>query len=329
MVAFQKPTLSDIEKAHHRISGYTHVTPVLTSKTINEITGSENYFKCENFQRIGAFKMRGASNAILSLKKDERSNGVATHSSGNHAQAVALAAKLTGIKAYIVMPKGSSKVKKEAVQDYGAEIIICENTLASREETLNNVVEKTGARFIHPYNDYAVITGQATASKELIESTPNLDAVITPVGGGGLLGGTALSSHYLMPSTKVYGAEPKNVDDAYQSFKEGKIIPVGTTPTIADGLKTSLGERNFDIISEMVTDIFTVSEKEIIDAMRLVWERMKIIIEPSSAVALAVLIDQKEFFRNKKVGIIISGGNVDLEKLPFSPKITNPSLEGG
>ncbi|MDA0194724.1 MAG: threonine/serine dehydratase [Bacteroidetes bacterium] len=329
MVAFQKPTLSEIEKAHQRISRYTHVTPVLTSKTINEITGADVYFKCENFQRIGAFKMRGASNAILSLHPDERTNGVATHSSGNHAQAVALAAKLTGIRAYIVMPKGSSKVKKEAVQDYGAEIILCENTLASREETLKNVVKKTGARFIHPYDDYAVITGQATAAKELIENTPNLDTIIAPVGGGGLLSGTALSAHYLQPGIKVFGAEPKNVDDAFQSFKAGKIIPVGATPTIADGLKTSLGERNFDIISKMVTDIFTVSEQEIVDAMRLVWERVKIIIEPSSAVPLAVLINQKDFFSGKKVGIIISGGNVDLEKLPFSLKIINSSLEGG
>lgn len=317
MTAFQKPTLSDIQEAHKRISGYTHVTPVLTSKTINGITGADVYFKCENFQRIGAFKMRGASNAILSLDQDKRSNGVATHSSGNHAQAVALAAKLTGLKAYIVMPKGSSEVKKEAVQDYGAEIIHCENTLASREETLAQVVKKTGAKFIHPYDDYAVIAGQATAAKELMENTPNLDAIIAPVGGGGLLSGTALSAHYLRPNTKVFGAEPENVDDAYQSLQAGKIIPVGSTPTIADGLKTSLGERNFNIISELITDIFTVSEQEIIDAMRLIWERMKIIIEPSSAVALAVLINQKEFFNGQKVGIIISGGNVDLEKLPF------------
>jgi len=317
MVAFQKPTLSDIKTAHERISGYIHETPVLTSQTINKITGAEVHFKCENFQRIGAFKMRGASNAILSLDEDERANGVATHSSGNHAQAVALAAKLTGIKAYIVMPKGSSKVKKEAVQGYGAEIILCENTLASREEALNKVVQETGARFIHPYDDFAVITGQATAAKELIEVTPNLNVIITPVGGGGLLSGTTLSAHYLQPNVEVFGAEPENVDDAYQSFKLGKIIPVGATPTIADGLKTSLGERNFDIISAMVTDIFTVSEQEIIDAMLLIWERMKIIIEPSSAVALAALINQKEFFRRKKVGVIISGGNVDLEKLPF------------
>lgn len=316
-MVFKRPSLSDIKQAQQRVSRYTHVTPVLTSESINTILGMNVYFKCENFQKIGAFKMRGATNAILSLHPDERANGVATHSSGNHAQAVALAAKLSGIKAYIVMPKGSPKVKQKAVDEYGAEIIFCDNTLDARQQALDKIVKETGAKFIPPYDDYAIIAGQATSAKELIEVVPDLHAIICPVGGGGLLSGTALTASYLSPNLKVYAGEPKNVDDAFRSFKSGVLQPVESTNTIADGLKTSLGERNFDIIKDLVTDIFTVSEKEIVEAMRLVWERMKIIIEPSSAVAVAALVQQKELFAGKDVGLILTGGNVDLENLPF------------
>ena len=317
VMVFDRPTLSDIKKAQQRVSRYTHVTPILKNESINQMTGVEIFFKCENFQKIGAFKMRGATNAILSLHPEERQKGVATHSSGNHAQAVALAAKLSGINAYIVMPEGSPKVKQEAVKGYGAEVILCENNLPAREEALQKVVNKTGAVFIPPYDDYAVIAGQATAAKELIEEMHDLDAIITSVGGGGLLSGTALATTYLSPNTKVYAGEPANADDAYQSFRSGKLQPVDKPNTIADGLKTSLGERNFEIIQELVTDIFRVSEQEIIDAMRLVWERMKIIIEPSSAVALAAVIQQKDHFKGQKVGLIFTGGNVDLGNLPF------------
>ncbi|MEQ9426563.1 MAG: pyridoxal-phosphate dependent enzyme [Cyclobacteriaceae bacterium] len=317
ILEFNRPKLADIKKAQQRVSRYTHHTPVLTSESINEYTGIEIHFKCENFQKVGAFKMRGATNAILALHPEERTSGVATHSSGNHAQAVALAARLTGIKAYIVMPKGSPKVKQEAVKGYGAEVIMCENNLVAREETLQEVVTKTGAHFIPPYDDYDVICGQATAAKELIEDVEDLDAIITSVGGGGLLAGTALAANLLSPNLKVYAGEPKNADDAYQSFKSGVRQPVDSPQTIADGLRTSLGERNFDIIKDLVIDIFTVEEAEIVFAMRLIWERMKIIVEPSSAVALAALIKQKELFQAKKVGLILTGGNVDLENLPF------------
>ncbi len=316
-IEFIRPTLSDIKRAQQKVSRYTHVTPILTSESINEISGAKIFFKCENFQKIGAFKMRGATNAILSLHPDNRAKGVATHSSGNHAQAVALAAKLSGIKAFIVMPKNSPEVKQKAVAHYGAEIILCDNTLEARQKALEETVERTGAIFIPPYDDYAVIAGQATVAKELIEEIESLEAIITPVGGGGLLSGTALTTSYLSPNTPVYAGEPANADDAYRSFKSGKLLPVENPNTIADGLKTSLGVRNFEIISELVQDIFVVSEEEIIDAMRLVWERMKIIIEPSSAVAVAAVIKNPDVFAKKQVGLIITGGNVDLSKLPF------------
>ena len=316
-IKFNRPSLGDIKKAHQRVSRYTHVTPVLTSESINEVSGADIFFKCENFQKIGAFKMRGASNAILSLHPDERINGVATHSSGNHAQAVALAAKLSGVKAYVVMPKGSPQVKQRAVAYYGAEVILCENSLESRQSSLDDIVRKTNAVYIPPYDDYAVIAGQATAAKELLEEVDGLETIITPVGGGGLLSGTALAANYLSPGISVYAGEPKNADDAFRSFKAGRIIPVENPDTIADGLKTSLGVRNFEIIMDLVSDIFTVTEKEIVEAMRLVWERMKIIIEPSSAVAVAAVLSQPEVFSSKKVGLILTGGNVDLTKLPF------------
>ncbi len=310
-------TLSDIVEAATRIQPYIHRTPILSSKSINEITKAELYFKCENFQKIGAFKIRGALNTILSLNKAEQARGVATHSSGNHAQAVALGAKLIHTSAWIVMPSTAPRVKRAAVEGYGATVITCEPTLEARESTLRRVVEDTGAVFVHPYNDWRVIAGQATAAKELIEDTDDLDIIMAPVGGGGLISGTALSTHYLSPHTKVYGAEPAGADDAYQSFRSGTLVPSVKPQTIADGLLTSLGDKTFAVIRQYVNEILTVDEDLIIKAMRMIWERMKIIIEPSCAVPLAVVLKHPEKFEGKKVGIIITGGNVDLDKLPF------------
>lgn len=316
-MASKKPTLSDIRQAHQRIANYVIHTPILTSHSIDDMTGAAISFKCENFQKVGAFKMRGATNAIFSVRPEERATGFATHSSGNHAQAVALASHLAGSKAYVVMPNNAPKVKINAVKGYGADIIFCEPNEKAREETCNQVIEKTGARFIHPFDDANIIAGQATAAKEFIEETLELDIMMTPVGGGGLAAGTALAVQYLTPTTEVILAEPEEVNDAYQSFKSGKLVPATNKPTIADGLKTSLGELNFQIIKEHVNDILTVSESEITQAMRLVWERMKIIIEPSCAVPLAAVIKNKSRFEGKKVGIILTGGNVDLGNLPF------------
>ncbi len=311
------PSLSDIKRAHQRISGYITQTPVITSNNIDEIAGCNLYFKCENFQKVGAFKMRGASNAIFSYRPEERVNGFACHSSGNHGQAVSLASKLAGSKAYIIMPNNSSKVKVAAVKGYGAEVILCEPNDKSRVETCAQIMEETGATLVHPYDDYDIIAGQATACKELLEEIDNLDAIITPVGGGGLAAGTALSAHYIEPNLDFYIGEPTEVDDAYKSIKAGKIIPNTSTNTIADGLKTTIGEKNFEILKEHAKDVFTVTEQEIIDAMKLIWERMKIVIEPSSAVAFASILKNRKVFEEKNVGVIITGGNVDLTKLPF------------
>ncbi len=308
-------TKEHIEQAHEKICAFIHRTPVLSSATFNELTETEIYFKCENFQKIGAFKIRGAMNAVLSLEPEQLKNGIATHSSGNHAQAIAYAARQAGAKAYIVMPDNSPKVKVDAVKGYGAEITFCEATQQAREETLKQIVERTGAEFIHPYNDYRVITGQATSCKELIEDFPHLDYVIAPVGGGGLLSGTLLSVHFFSPQTKVYAAEPEGAADAFLSVKHNKIEKAAYVKTIADGLLTMLGDKTFPIIKEYVTDILTVSDNEIIDAMKLIYERMKMVIEPSAAVGFAVLRKNNELFRGKKVGIILSGGNVDLTKL--------------
>ena len=311
------PTATDIEETHTAIAHMIHRTPVLTSESINEIVGAQIYFKCENFQKIGAFKMRGASNAALRLSKEEQEKGLATHSSGNHAQAVARAAKLLGVPAYIVMPKDAPIIKKNATRGYGAEIIECAPTIEARQSTLNQVVERTGATFIHPFDDYNVICGQATAAKELIEDTPRLDYLIAPVGGGGLVCGTALSANYFSTDTIVIGAEPEAVNDAARSFKSGKMEKNETINTIADGLKTNLSEKTFDIITRHLEDILTVTEEEIVEAMRLTWERMKIIIEPSCAVPLAAVLKNKDRFSGKTLGLILTGGNVDLGKLPF------------
>lgn len=311
------PSISDIKRAHQRISNYIFETPVMTSANLDELTGCHMFFKCENFQKVGAFKMRGAANKIFAYRPEERTNGFACHSSGNHGQAVALAAKLAGNKAYVVMPKNSTKAKMDAVVAYGAEVILCEPNDEARTSACNSVIEKTGATLVHPFNDYNVIAGQATAAKELIEQTEDLDAIIVPVGGGGLAAGTALISHYIDPPLEVYLSEPKEVDDTYQSLKAGKIIPNKTANTIADGLKTTVGEKNFEILKEHTDGCFTVTEKEIVAAMRLIYERMKIVIEPSCAVPFAALIKNKKKFQGKKVGIILTGGNVDLGKLPF------------
>ncbi len=311
------PTLNDVEQAHQRIQPYINVTPVLTSRSINRLTGSELFFKCENFQKVGAFKFRGATNAVFSLTDAEAARGVATHSSGNHAAALALAARLRGIKSYIVMPENSPDIKKLAVEGYGGEITYCEATLSSREETLQQVVEKTGAYFIHPFNDVRVISGQGTASLELLEVVDDLDYIIAPVGGGGMICGTATVIHEKKPGIKIIAAEPENADDAYRSFKTGTLHPSVNPNTIADGLLTSLSPLTFGIIREKVFDIITASEDRIIEAMRMIWDRMKIIIEPSSAVALAIVLDNSEKFRNKRLGIILTGGNVDLNRLPF------------
>lgn len=311
------PTKDIIEEAAKRIAPFVHRTPVLSSSSINAMFGIELFLKCENFQKIGAFKYRGAINAVLSLSADEKKNGVATHSSGNHAQALALAAKINNLKAYIVMPENSSSVKMNAVKGYGAEVITCAPNQKAREDTLAEVIKRTGATLIHPYNNYSIIAGQATAAKELIQEVIKLDIIMAPVGGGGLLSGAALSAHYFAPSSIVIAGEPANADDAYRSMQQGELLPANPPNTIADGLLTSLGDKTFDIIRKHVKEIITVSEEEIIAAMRLVWERMKIIIEPSSAVPVAAAIKNKERFKGKRIGIIISGGNVDLNKLPF------------
>lgn len=311
------PSKNDIIKSADRINPFVHHTPIHSSVSINQILGTKLFFKCENFQKVGAFKYRGATNAILQLDPIQVKNGVATHSSGNHAQALALAAKINKTKAYIVMPSNAPKSKVEAVKGYGAKIIECEPNLEARESTLNRVIEATNAHFIHPYNDHRIISGQATAAKELIEDVPDLDFIVAPVGGGGLLSGTALSAKYFSPHTKVIGAEPSGADDAYRSFEAGQIIPSVNPNTIADGLLTSLGELTFPIIRENVSEILTVDDSIIIDAMQLVWSRMKIIVEPSAAVPLAVVMKNQAFFKDKNIGIILSGGNIDLNKLPF------------
>lgn len=311
------PTFSHIKAAAKRINPYAHHTPVFQSKWFNKQTGAELYFKCENFQKVGAFKFRGACNAIMKLPEHEGKKGIITHSSGNHAQAVALAARMNGYKATIVMPKNSPAVKVNAVKEYGAEIVFCENSIVSREETAQAIIQKTGATFIHPYNHPDVIAGQGTAAIEFMDEIPDLDVILVPVGGGGLISGTAIAAKAIKPSIKIIGAEPELADDAFRSFQSGIIEPVLRTDTVADGLRTSLGTLTFFVIREYVDDIVTVSEASIIRDMRTVWERMKIIIEPSCAVPLAAIMDEKVKIKGKKVGIIITGGNVDLDNLPW------------
>ncbi|MFT6214200.1 MAG: threonine dehydratase [Roseivirga sp.] len=310
-------SLTQIREAHARIKPFIHHTPILSSESINAIAGCEIYFKCENFQKVGAFKARGGLNAVLSIPKDERAKGVVTHSSGNHAQAMALAARDSGCPAYIVMPNNAPEVKKKAVVGYGAQVTFCEPTQAARESNAARIMEETGATFVSPYNDYRVIEGQATAAVEFIEAQSDLDFLMVPVGGGGLLAGTALAAHYLKPELQVYAGEPEGAQDAFLSMQKGEVVSIDKPNTIADGLLTTVGDKNFLIIKQLVKGILVVNDQEIIEAMRLIWERMKIIIEPSCAVPFAALLKNKEKFAGKKVGIILTGGNVDLSKLPF------------
>ena len=311
------PALSDIQSAHERIKPFIHRTPVMSSQQLNRLFGCEIFFKCENFQKVGAFKFRGATNAVLSLSESDKKRGVVTHSSGNHAAALSLAAGMNGVKAYIVMPETAPEVKKNAVSGYGADITFCKPTLQSREETTRVIMEKTGAVLVHPYDNFNVICGQGTAVLELLEERSDLEIIVAPVGGGGLMSGTSTAAKSLNNRIKVFGAEPLNANDAYVSFTTGRLTPSVNPLTVADGLLTSLSELTFAIIRKNVDRIFTVREETIIECMRLIWERMKIIIEPSSATTLAVIMENPGEFKDKIVGIIISGGNVDFRKLPF------------
>ena len=312
-------SIDDVRSAAKRIKGVGHRTPVLTNNTLNQMAGRNLFFKCENFQKIGAFKFRGGWNAVSILDDEEASKGVCTHSSGNHAQAVAYAAMMRGIPSYIVMPKNAPEVKLNAVKGYKAEITLCEPTLEARRTTLEEIAKKTGATVIHPFNNPDVIAGQGTAALELIEDTENLDAVIAPIGGGGLMSGTCVATHSLLPNAKLYGAEPKGADDAYRSLKEGRMLPQENPDTICDGLLTSLGENTWNILKDHLDAIYTVTDDEVIKAMRLIWERMKIIIEPSCATPVAVVLSEefKALKGMQNIGIILTGGNVDLSKLPF------------
>jgi threonine dehydratase len=305
------PDRSSLEAAQARLHGHVHHTPVLSSKWINQQTGAELFFKCENFQKVGAFKFRGATNALLQLSPEAQAKGVTTHSSGNHAQALALAARERGLRAWIVMPENAPAVKRAAVEGYGATVIACTPTLAAREATVAEVITRTGATFIHPYNDPQIIAGQATAALELLAEQP-LDTLMAPVGGGGLLSGTALAAHYFAPGVLVYGAEPAAADDAYRSLISGQIEPSLHPQTIADGLLTSLGDVTFPILQRHLNGIHRVSEAGIIQAMRWLWERMKIVVEPSGAVPLAAVLEHPDVFAGQRVGLIVSGGNVDL-----------------
>jgi threonine dehydratase len=310
-------TLNDIREAAQRIQPYIHRTPVLTNESLNEKVGAQVFLKCENMQKVGAFKFRGAANAVFSLKEEEAARGVCTHSSGNHAQALALAARMRGIPAYIVMPNNAPSVKKNAVAGYGGQITFCAPTLEAREATLRRIYESTGANVVHPYNDERVIAGQGTAALELLEEVPELDVIIAPVGGGGLLSGTSIAATTLQPGMRVIAGEPAMADDAYRSLQAGTIIPSVQPKTIADGLLTSLGTLTFPIVQQCVEQIVTVSEQGIVEAMKFMWERAKIIIEPSAAVAVAVLWEKQIDLSGANVGVILSGGNVDLEKLPW------------
>jgi threonine dehydratase len=311
------PRFKELQVTAEAIAPHVHRTPVLTSRQLDAISGASLFFKCENFQKVGAFKFRGATNAVMNLTEEQRANGVVTHSSGNHAAALAHAAVSRGVKAYIVMPSSAPEVKKRAVAGYGAEITYCKPTLEAREAAAAEVIATTGATMIHPFDNFHIIAGQGTAAMEMLQDIPAPDAIIAPVGGGGLLSGTAIAVRHLAPAAEIYGAEPLLADDAARSLHTGTLQPALPPSTIADGLLTSLCERTFTVIRENVIDILTVTEDQIVEAMRLIWERMKIVVEPSSAVPLAAVLANRGLFSGKKVGIIISGGNVDLAKLPF------------
>lgn len=314
------PTYEDVLTAHQRIQPYIHRTPVLTSTFFNQLAGAELFFKCENFQKAGAFKVRGACNAVFGLDDEKAKAGVATHSSGNHALSLSYAAGRRGIPVTVVMPHTAPQAKKDAVIGYGGTIVECEPSTSSREETFAKVVAKTGADFVHPYNDPRVIAGQGTCSRELVEQVENLDAVVAPIGGGGMVSGTCLTLSNIAPQIDIFAAEPVNADDAARSFRAGHIIVDDAPETVADGLKVPLKDLTWHFVSNHVTDILTATEEEIVDAMKLIWQRMKIVMEPSSAVPLATILKNKERFRGKRVGIMITGGNVDLDKLPWIKK---------
>jgi len=313
----QIPSFDDVLAAHERIKPHIHNTPVLTSTFMNNLTGAELFFKCENFQKAGAFKVRGASNAVYGLSDEQAIKGVATHSSGNHGLSLSYAAGRRGIPVSVVVPRTAPEAKKEAMRGYGATVVECEPSTSSREAVFAEVVAQSGADFVHPYNDPRVIAGQATCSLELHEKVGALDAVIAPIGGGGMVSGTCLALSNISPSTKIYAAEPEQADDAYRSFKAGHIIADDAPVTVADGLKVPLKDLTWHFVRNHVADILIASEQEIIDAMYLIWQRMKIVMEPSSAVPLATIIKNKEIFAGKRVGVIITGGNVDLKKLPW------------
>ena len=311
------PTLQDMRDAGARIQPHIHRTPVLTSHYLNELTGAELFFKCENLQKAGAFKARGASNAVFGLTDAQAKRGVATHSSGNHGTCLSYAAGRRGIPCTVVMPHTAPQAKKDAVRGYGGIVVECEPSTTSREAVFADVIAKSGAEFVHPYNDPRVIAGQATCSAEFIEQVENLDAMVAPIGGGGMISGTCLTLSNLAPNIKIYAAEPENADDAYRSFKAGHIIADDAPDTIADGLKVPLKDLTWHFVSNNVTDIFTASEQEIVDAMKMTWTRMKMIIEPSCAVPLAIILKNKDIFAGKRVGVVITGGNVDLDLLPW------------
>jgi threonine dehydratase len=311
------PTYDDVLAAHDRIRPHIHRTPILTSSYFNDLTGAELFFKCENFQKAGAFKARGASNAVFGLSDEQADRGVATHSSGNHGLSLSYAAGRRGIKATVVMPRTAPDAKKAAVRGYGGTVVECEPSTSSREAVFAQVVAESGADFVHPYNDPRVIAGQATCSKEMIEDLGELDMFVAPIGGGGMISGSCLTLSTISPKTKIIAAEPKNADDAYRSFKAGHIIADDAPNTVADGLKVPLKDLSWHFVSNHVSDILLATEEEIVDAMRLTWQRMKIVMEPSCAVPLAVILKNKDVFAGKRVGVVITGGNVDLDKLPW------------
>ena len=311
------PTYQDMLAAHDRIAPYIHKTPVLTSSFLNELTGAQLFFKCESFQKAGAFKVRGASNAVFGLSEEDAANGVCTHSSGNHALSLSYAAGRRGIPCNVVMPRTAPQAKKDAVIGYGVTITECEPSTSSREAVFAEVQAATGGDFVHPYNDPRVIAGQGTCSRELVEQTDGLDVVVAPIGGGGMISGTCLTLSNIAPETQIIAAEPEMADDAYRSFKAGHIIADDAPETVADGLKVPLKDLTWHFVSNHVSDILTASEDEIVEAMKLTWKRMKIVMEASSAVPLATIIKHKDRFAGKRVGIIITGGNVDLDLLPW------------
>lgn len=312
------PTYDDVLAARERIAPYVHRTPVLTSRFINEMVGAEVFFKCENLQKAGAFKARGASNAVFGLSEAAAARGVATHSSGNHASSLSYAAGRRGIACVVVMPRTAPQAKKDAVRGYGGRIVECEPSMTSREAVFAQVQAETGADFVHPYNDPRVIAGQGTCALELTEQVAGLDAVVAPIGGGGMISGSCLTLSTIAPGVEIFAAEPERADDAYRSFKAGHIIADDAPDTVADGLKVPLRELTWHFVRNHVTDILTASDPEIVAAMRLTWARMKIVIEPSSAVPLAVILKNRDRFKGKRVGVVVTGGNVDLDKLPWT-----------